>query len=101
MIPQYVAPCSQVDFPAYTAAYTTHAETTAWNPGPELVWVFCTTAAYVEVGVGAVATTSSTPVPANTPVLFKVPLGTSAPWLVSAVQVATGGNVYAKPANRN
>lgn len=98
-VQQVLNPCSKADFPAATAAYTTHAETTTWPPGAEFVWVFCTTAAYVEVGEGAVATTASTPVPANVPVLLKVPKGSGAPWLVSAVQVAAGGSVYAKPMN--
>lgn len=103
MQPQLVNPCAQVEFPGRTVAYTgTAGNTTAWKPGPELVMVFSTTAAYIEVGVEAVATTGSTPIPANTPVLIKLPINTSgAPWRVSAIQVASGGDVYAKPCNRN
>lgn len=99
-VQEVLNPCGKAEYPALTAAYTTHAETTAWNPGPEYVWVFTTTAAYVEVGVGAVATTASTPLPANTPRLFKLPdSARTSPWVVSAVQIAAGGNVYAKPCN--
>ena len=42
---------------------------------------------------------SQTPIPANSPIPFKVPEGTGAPWRVSAIQVSTGGTVYAKPVN--
>jgi hypothetical protein len=45
------------------------------------------------------ATTADTPIPPFTPIPFKVPPGTGAPWRVSAIQVATGGTVYAKPIN--
>lgn len=100
---ELLKPLSQADYPAYTVAYTgTAGNTSAWNPGPEGVAVFATTACYVEVGVGAVATTSSTPIPANTLVYIAVPLNTTgAPWRVSAIQVASGGNVYCKPINKN
>jgi hypothetical protein len=54
---------------------------------------------YVEVGVGAVATTASTPIPAFTPIPFKVAIGTTGIWRVSAIQVTGGGTVYAKPMN--
>ena len=63
--------------------------------------VWATTAAYIAVGEGVTATTSSTPIPANTPVPFIVPKGTGAPWRVSAIQVASGGSVYAKPISGN
>ena len=69
--------------------------------GPEGVVVWSTTAAYVRVGEGVTATTSDTPIPANTPIPFIVPEGTGAPWRVSAIQVSTGGTVYAKPINKN
>jgi hypothetical protein len=55
----------------------------------------------VRVGEGVTATTSDTPIPANTPIPFIVPEGTGAPWRVSAIQVSTGGTVYAKPINKN
>ena len=89
-------------YPSYNVAYTgTAGSTTAWNPGPEGVVGWSTTAAYVRVGEGVTATTSDTPIPANTPIPFIVPEGTGAPWRVSAIQVSTGGTVYAKPINKN
>ena len=91
-----------VEYPSYNVAYTgTAGSTTAWNPGPEGVVVWSTTAAYIRVGEGVTATTSDTPIPANTPIPFIVPEGTGAPWRVSAIQVSTGGTVYAKPINKN
>lgn len=89
-------------YAAQTASYTGTAGTTAtFQPGANVVLVFCTTAAYVKVGAGVVATTASTPVPANTPIIMRVPPTTGnnsgAPWVVSAIQIASGGNVYAKP----
>ena len=89
-------------YSAYSANYTgTAGSTTAWNPGPEGVVVWCTTAAYIRVGEGATATTADTPIPANTPIPFIVPNGTGAPWRVSAIQVGSNGTVYAKPINQN
>ena len=90
------------DYSAYSVAYTgTAGSTTAWNPGPEGVVVWSTTAAYIRVGEGVTATTADTPIPANTPIPFVVPSGTGAPWRVSAIQVSSGGTVYAKPINQN
>jgi len=95
-------PLSAADYPAYSAAFTgTAGSTTAWNPGPDGVVVWSTTAAYVRVGEGVTATTSDTPIPANTPIPFVVPTGTGAPWRVSAIQVSTGGTVYAKPISKS
>jgi len=89
-------------YPAFTASYTgTAGVTSAWAPGPEGVVVWSTTAAYIKVGEGVTATTADTPIPANTPIPFIVPNGTGAPWRVSAIQVASGGSVYAKPINQN
>lgn len=89
-------------YAAQTASYTgTAGSTSTFQPGANVVLVFCTTAAYVKVGVGVTATTASTPLPANTPIIMKIPPTTGnnsgAPWRVSAIQIATGGNVYAKP----
>tara|TARA_R110000868_G_scaffold410205_2_gene697608 strand:- start:4674 stop:4862 length:189 start_codon:yes stop_codon:yes gene_type:complete len=57
-----------------------------------------TTAAYVTVGVGAIATAANgLPVVANVPVTISVPPGTSASWRVSVLQIATAGNLYTKP----
>lgn len=85
-------------YAAQTVSYTGTAGVTATFPaGCTSVLVWATTAAYIKVGVGVTATTASTPLPANTPMIFSVPAGTGAPWRVSAIQVASGGNVYAKP----
>ena len=93
-------PLADANYPAYTASYTgTAGSTTAWPAGPQGVVVWSTTAAYVVIGEGATATTSSTPIPANTPIPFIVPQGTGAPWRVSAIQIGSAGTVYAKPIN--
>lgn len=87
-------------YAAASAAYTgTAGSTSTWTPGPEGVVIWCTTNAYVAVGEGVTATTNDTPLPAGVPVAFKVPAGTGAPWRVSAIQVVSGGTVYAKPIN--
>lgn len=89
---------NDASFTARTASYTGTAGTTsAWPAGPKAVMVWCTTAAYVKVGVGVTATTASTPLPANTVAVFKVPLNTGEPWCVSAIQIAAAGDLYAKP----
>ena len=93
-------PLNDATFPALSVAYTGTAGSTAtWQAGPQGVVIWSDQACYVAVGVGAVATTASTPIPANSPIPFKVPEGTGAPWRVSAIQVSTGGTVYAKPVN--
>ena len=71
-----------------------------WPTGPQGVLVWCTEAAYIAVGEGVTATSASTPIPAYTPIPFYAPqTGSGAPWRVSALQVSTGGTVYAKPIN--
>jgi hypothetical protein len=93
-------PLADASFPAATVAYTgTAGSTAAWNAGPQGVVVWSTTPAYVVVGEGVTATTSSTPIPAFTPIPFTVPNGTGAPWRVSAIQVGAAGSVYCKPVN--
>ena len=93
-------PLSKADFPARTASYTGSAgNTSTWAAGPQGVVVWSDQACYVEVGEGAVATTASTPIPPFTPIPFKVPQGAGGQWRVSAIQVSTGGTVYAKPMN--
>lgn len=97
---ELLRPLDDSNFPAYTAAYTgTAGSTTAWPAGPQGVVVWSTTAAYVRVGEGVTATSADTPIPANTPIPFRVPPGTGAPWRVSAIQVSSNGTVYAKPIN--
>jgi hypothetical protein len=94
-------PLIDVSQPARTVAYTgTAGSVTAYPPGPQGVVVWCDSAAYVVVGEGVTATTSNgTPIPANTPIPFKVPQGSGAPWRVSAIQVSAGGTLYVKPIN--
>jgi len=93
-------PLDDSRFTARSAAYTgTAGSTGTWPAGPQGVVVWSTTAAYVRVGEGVTATTADTPIPANTPIPFKVPGGTGAPWRVSAVQIGSNGTVYAKPIN--
>jgi hypothetical protein len=71
-----------------------------WPPGPQGVMVWSTEPVYVAVGVGATATSASTPIPAFTPIPFFAPqTGSGAPWRVSVLRVAVDGVVYAKPIN--
>lgn len=87
-------------YPALTASYTgTAGATSTWPAGPQGVVVWSDQACYISVGEGVTATTSSTPIPANTPIPFKVPAGTGGAWRVSAVQVAASGTIYCKPIN--
>ena len=94
-------PLADSAFAAKTASFTGPAGSTGtWPAGPEGVVVWCSSAAYVLVGEGVTATaTNGTPIPANTPIPFKVPAGTGAPWRVSAIQVTGGGTIYCKPIN--
>ena len=94
--------------PAYAAksvAFTgTGGTTGTWPAGPQGVLVWCTTDAYIRVGEGVTATTNDTPIPSYTPVPIYIPQaggggGTGAAWQVSAVQISTGGTLYAKPIN--
>jgi hypothetical protein len=98
---ELLVPLSKTDYPARTASYSaTAANTSDWNPGPEGVVIWSTTACYVEIGPGAVATTASTPIPAFTPIPFYVIMGTGAPFRVSAIRIADDGIVYCKPINK-
>ena len=93
-------PLTDANFPARTVAFTgTAGSTGAWPAGPQGVVVWSDQACYVLVGEGVTATTAATPIPAFTPIPFKVPQGTGAAWRVSAIQISAGGNVYAKPIN--
>jgi hypothetical protein len=96
-------PCDQTAYPAYSVAFTAAAgNTTAWPAGPQGVVVWSDQACYVEVGVDAVATSASTPIPPFTPIPFVLDVGSSgAPWRVSAIRVTADGNIYCKPINRN
>lgn len=76
-------------------SYTGTAGTAAaLVPGSQAVWIMCTTAAYVKVGVSATATTADFPLPANFPIVLPVP---SEGCRVSAIQVASGGNLHVIP----
>ena len=100
---QLLNPMSKTDYPSYTATSgATAGNTTAWVAGPQGVLVWADVASYIEVGVDATATTASTPIPANTPIYFAVPLNTSgAPWRVSALRIgSTSGIAYCKPINK-
>ena len=88
-------------FTARTATYTGTAGSTAtWPHGPQGILVWSDQACYVRVGVGVTATSADTPIPPFTPIAFRAPQGMdTGPWRVSAIQVTTGGTVYAKPIN--
>lgn len=73
-----------------TVAYTgTAGNSTAAPDGIHKVRVVVTTAAYVAVGKSAVASSSFTYMPADSPEYFTIRPGER----VSAVQVSSGGNV--------
>lgn len=93
-------PLSAVGFPAKSVAYTgTAGVTGTWSAGPQGVVVWSDQPCYIEVGEGVTATVGSTPIPAYTPIPFKVPAGAGAAWWVSAIQIVAGGTVYCKPIN--
>jgi len=97
---ELLRPLADANYPGLTVAYTGTAGSTAtWGAGPQGVVVWSTTLAYILVGEGVTATTSSTPIPAFTPIPFTVPPGTGAPWRVSAIRVTDSGDVYCKPIN--
>ena len=83
-------------FAAQTVAYTGTAGSVTFPAAATSFLLFTTTAAYVRVG--GTATTASTPIPANTPIVMKVPPNlTGAAITVSAIQIASGGSLYVKP----
>jgi hypothetical protein len=103
---ELLRPCMDPSFASKTVTFTgTAGSTDTWPAGPQGVLVWCTTDAYIRVGENATATIADTPLPANTPVPFTVPPpssgtnGTGGPWRVSAIQISTGGTLYAKPMN--
>lgn len=88
------------NYGAQSVAYTgTAGSITGWNSGPQGVMIWSDQACYVAVGEGVTATNADTPIPANTPVILKVPLTVTGVWRVSAIQVSTGGTIYCKPVN--
>jgi hypothetical protein len=97
---ELLRPLDDAGFATQSVAYTgTAGSVTGWNAGPQGVLVWCTTDAYILVGEAATATSNATPLPANTPVPIFVPTGTGATWRVSAIQISSGGTMYAKPIN--
>jgi hypothetical protein len=98
---ELLRPNSDGSFPARTASFTgTAGSTDAWPAGPQGVVIWSDSPCYVVVGEAVTATTADTPIPALTPIAFFVPPGTGAPWRVSAIQISSSGNVYAKPINK-
>lgn len=95
-----IIPINGAEWAGQTAAYTGTAGTvTGWKrsgDGPKGVLVTVTTAAYVRVGSGVTATSSDYYLPAGVPMTFLIP-GEGPNFTVSAIQVSSGGSVYAKP----
>ena len=73
-------------------AYTGTAGSTSVPPTTQSVLVWCSTAAYV--AVGKTATTADIPLPANAPCIIPIDNPTGGPITVSAIQDASGGNLY-------
>ena len=99
---ELLVPLNDPQYAAKSVAYTgTAGSTTPWPSGPQGVLVWCTTDAYIRVysGAAVAATVADTPLPANTPVPFKI-RNADSPWGVSAVQISAGGTMYAKPLNK-
>lgn len=93
-------PLSTANFPGRTVSFTATAGSTAvWPSGPEGVMIWSTEPCYVEVGESAIATTDSTPIPAFTPIPFKIPFNTSGGWRVSAIRISNDGAIFCKPMN--
>jgi len=92
-----ITPLNDAQWAAQTTTYTGTAGTvTGWTQNAYAVAVVVTTAAYVRVGSAVTATTADLYVPANTQVFIRVPPDVNS-FTVSAIQVASGGSVYAKP----
>ena len=85
--------------PAAVVAYTGTAGDITQTVRGSSVLVWCTTAAYICSGATATAT-NGTPVPANTPIWLPMPsawnVGDGGKVVASAIQVASGGNLYAQ-----
>ena len=97
---ELLRPLSDANFPADSDTTGAVAVNLGpWNAGPQGVVVWCTQDAYIAVGEGVTATSSSTPIPAYTPIPFTVSNTISGPWRVSALQITAAGTVFAKPIN--
>lgn len=73
-------------------SYTGTAGSVTVPASTQSVLVWCSTVAYV--AVGKTATTADIPLPANAPCIIPVDNSTGAPITVSAIQDASGGNLY-------
>jgi hypothetical protein len=95
-------PLNDPSYAVKTVAFTgTAGSTGTWPPGPDGVLVWADAACYVAIGTGVTATTTNgTAIPANTPIPFLLPANVTDAWRVSAIQISTGGNLYAKPINK-
>jgi len=81
-----------------TFAYTGTAGTSsAFTGGITGVWVYCTSDAYVRVGVEATATVTDWPIPAYVPVWVPIPDDAQGNSRLSAIQVSAGGSAYFCP----
>ena len=97
---ELLRPLNDAGFATQSVTYSgTAGSVTGWNAGPQGVLVWSTSDAYILVGEGVTATSTATPLPANTPVPIFVPAGTGGVWRVSAIQITAGGTLYAKPIN--
>jgi len=97
---ELLRPLNDAGFATQSVTYSgTAGSVTGWNAGPQGVLVWSTSDAYILVGEGVTATSTATPLPANTPVPIFVPAGTGGIWRVSAIQITAGGTLYAKPIN--
>ena len=87
--------------PRYDGSLNTTYTGTAGTVGPfppcNAVWVWASTDAFIKIGEGVTATNNDFPMPAFTPVLFRV--DTMNAFSVSAIQITSGGSVYANPVN--
>ena len=86
-----------------SVAYTgTAGATGAFNPGAQGVLVTSTTDCYVAIiqkgDLDSLATSADLFLPAFIPIPLQIPLTTN-PYKVSAIQVSSGGTIYASPIN--
>lgn len=102
-----IYPITDEKYPARSVSYTGSAGTTSTWPvfngaASGGVWVWTTTDAYVTVGASLTATaTNGIPIPAYTPVTIPIPSSCTETFTVSAIQISSGGTLYAKPLSGN
>lgn len=89
---------------AKNVSYTGTAGTIQQKVSGTCIFAWCTTDAYVTVGDTA-TTGNGTPLPAYTPIFLPIPVrtglnqGETPTVLVSAIQIASGGTLYAQQFN--